>query len=654
VTETGTQEINGRIIFSMVEYCRRAALDSSALLTGVSFSPRELEDTRSWFSFELFADLARRLRELSGDPEIMFKVGQLSMQIAPAFGKIEQGVSVLIRLGRFETVYRRIPQLAGLYSRQSRYRVLESRPGEILLERKVFNPSLNNRDACLYVQGVLNGLPGIGKTKNAVVREERCATPISRLDVFQGRQILVRGDRVFARGPEQEEEIGSVNPDGTFRLGDTMFGAEACRFRITWPVRSGVARRMLQYVTRVPRRYSELIQELEKSNVLLEGSFQDLDQTSRELLRSKTELEKSLSEVQYLKTYLESILENVNAAIIVVNHEGKIESVNRETERTTGYSREEMIGKGMVDFINVFVQPRDQEPFINFLQGLGEGRRRDSFEIPFKTKSGEVRYGLFNTAVIERGGQELANVIVLGMDITRMKSLEQQVLQSEKLASLGSLTAGIAHELNSPLTTISVDAESLKSAVGEGDRAKVKRILEAVDRIRVLARDLTTYARFDPEVREWVDLNNLIRQALIILHYEVRKGNFELRLKLSQEHPRVFGNASNLEQVVINLILNSIHAMHGRKGKIEVVTSILPEGMIELKVEDEGVGIPTEDLGRIFDPFFSTKDGGTGLGLSNVIRVVDEHKGQIKVESTPGKGTTFLVRFPGKDIESVT
>lgn len=647
--------ISGRLVYSILEYGQRSGIRPEELLEGLGVSQDNLQDPRKWFPADLFLSLAQRLRTHTGNPEVMFEVGKCSVRIAPTFGRLEQAVSALIRLGRFDTVYRRVPQLASLFSRMSRFRVVESHPGEILIERKVIFPHFLHRDSCLCTQGMLAAIPRIGQGKDADIREEQCAVPVDCLIPSNGKTYVIRGNRVFeCFQPEgSEREIGSLKPDGTFSLGGVTFGAESCRYRVTWLVREGIARRAFHYLSRFPRRRkSEMIQELEKSSLLLEGSFQDLDQTAQELLASKSELERSLSEVKYLKASLESILENVNASIIVVGKDGKIESVNRETERTTRYTREELIGKGIIDFINVFVQPRDQEPFMEFLRGLGEGKVRDSFEIPFKTKDGEVRYGLFNTAVI--GNEDIdidegfPNVIVLGMDITRLKSLEQQVIQSEKLAALGSLTAGIAHELNSPLTTITADAESLAPQVEEGQKEKVSRILEAVERIRVLARDLTAYARFDPEVREWVDLNNLIKQALIILHYEVRKGNFTLELSLSDEDLRVFGNASNLEQVVINLILNAIHAMRERRGFIRVYTSLLPDGKIQLRVDDEGMGIPPEDLGRIFDPFFSTKDGGTGLGLSNVLRIVDEYQGQIRVQSTPGSGSSFQILFPGK------
>jgi signal transduction histidine kinase len=222
------------------------------------------------------------------------------------------------------------------------------------------------------------------------------------------------------------------------------------------------------------------------------------------------------------------------------------------------------------------------------------------------------------------------------------------LIHAEKLASLGTLAAGIAHDLNNPLTIISADAQLLKSRVGDKDMEKVNRILEGAERIRVLVRDLTTYARFDVAGKEWVDFNQLIERSLLLLHYEIRKGDFDLVLELSPDNLRVHGNMSSLEQVVVNLILNSIQAMTGRTGKILVKTCLRPDGRVEFRVEDQGAGISEENLARIFEPFFSTKKGGTGLGLSNVLRITNEHRGKVKVESKVGVGTIFIVVFPGE------
>jgi len=645
------EEINARMTRALIEYTRRQGKNPAELVAGLGVTIEELQDVRNWFPLELVREMFWRLRQITGDPDSVYKAGKFTVEIWPSFGVMEQATSVLARLGSMEMLYRRIPQLAIFVTRVYRYRILYLEPGHATIEQYTIPPHPLIHDSCNYFRGLLEAIPTLGGWKEAVVREERCMVPIGKLERFDGKVFEAQDGRVYERDIHRAErqELGPLNQDGTFFWDGTVFGSEACVFNVSWKKSLGWRQRLRRYFFNQPQEYQGLIDALEKSNLLLEESHRELDRTTRELLESKTELEKSLDEGEYLRSYLESILDSTNASIIVVNQEGKVEAVNRETQRATGYSREEMLHKDVSDFIKLFLVT-DGEPTIrHYIQGLFEGRERDSFELQFRTKQGEVRHGLFNTAWVEKGKNRGRSLILVGMDITQMKVLEQQVIQAEKLASLGTLAAGIAHDLNNPLTIISADAQLLKSRVGEKDMEKVNRILEGVERIRVLARDLTTYARFDVAGKEWVDLNQLIERSFLLLHYEIRKGGFELVLELSPQNPRVFGNLSALEQVVVNLILNSIQAMTGKTGKILVKTGIRPDGGVEFRVEDQGVGISEDNLPRVFEPFFSTKKGGTGLGLSNVLRIVNEHQGKVKVESRVGVGTTFILVFPGEE-----
>jgi PAS domain S-box-containing protein len=650
VKEGRIEESNARMTRALVEYTRRQGKNPAELVAGLGVTIEELEDVRNWFPLELIRELFWRLRQVTGDPESVYKAGKHTIEVWPSFGVMEQTISVLARLGSLEMLYRRIPQLATFMTRAYRYRILYLEPGHATIEQYAIPPHPIFHDSCNYFRGLLEAIPTLGGWKEAAVREERCMVRIDQLERFDGKAFEVKDGRVYERDTHRGErkELGHLNQDGTFFWDGTVFGSDACVFNVSWKEPLGWGRRFRSYFFHKPEEYQGLIDALEKSNLLLEESHQELNQTTRELLESKTELEKSLDEGEYLRSYLESILDSTNASIIVVNQEGKVEAVNRETQRATGYSREEMLNKDVSDFIRLFLVT-DGEPTIrHYIQGLFEGRERDSFELQFRTKGGEVRHGLFNTAWVDKGKNRGRSLILVGMDITQMKALEQQVIQTEKLASLGTLAAGIAHDLNNPLTIISADAQLLKSRVGEKDMEKVNRILEGVERIRVLVRDLTTYARFDVAGKEWVDLNQLIERSFLLLHYEIRKGGFELVLDLSTQNPRVFGNLSALEQVVVNLILNSIQAMIGKTGKILVKTCIRPNGWVEFRVEDQGVGISEENMTKVFEPFFSTKKGGTGLGLSNVLRIVNEHQGKVKVESRVGVGTTSIVVFPGE------
>ena len=644
------EKSSARITRSLIEYARRVGKNPAELVAGLGVTVPELEEIKNWFPLEVSREMSWRLRQITGDPEAVYQAGKFAIEIWSSFGVMEQAISVLARIGRLETLYRRVPQIANFVTRAYRYRVLYIEPGQATIEQFAIPPHPIFRDSCNFFRGLLEAIPTMGGRKSAVVREERCSVPIEKLERFDGKAFEVKDGRVYEREIRSGErrEIGQLNQDGTFFWNGTVFGSEACVFNISWKEPLNWVQRFRRYFFQNPQECRDLIDALEKSNLLLEESHQDLDRTARELFESKADLEKSLGEVEYLRSYLESILESTNASIIVINQEGKVEAVNQETERATGYSRGEMLGKDVSDFVRLFLISEGELTIRHYLLGLFEGREKDSFELQFRTKTGEVRHGLFNTAWVEKGGNRGRSLILVAMDITQMKALEQQVIHAEKLASLGTLAAGIAHDLNNPLTIISADAQLLKSRVGDKDMEKVNRILEGAERIRVLVRDLTTYARFDVAGKEWVDFNQLIERSLLLLHYEIRKGDFDLVLELSPDNLRVHGNMSSLEQVVVNLILNSIQAMTGRTGKILVKTCLRPDGRVEFRVEDQGAGISEENLARIFEPFFSTKKGGTGLGLSNVLRITNEHRGKVKVESKVGVGTIFIVVFPGE------
>jgi signal transduction histidine kinase len=226
-----------------------------------------------------------------------------------------------------------------------------------------------------------------------------------------------------------------------------------------------------------------------------------------------------------------------------------------------------------------------------------------------------------------------------------------QVVQSDKLASLGRMAAGLAHELNNPLTGIMVFAELLKESLPEEDPARddLAGILEDVERCQEIVRGMLDYSRQSDIRQEDLDLNqvvedsfNLIRDNAVFLHVDVQTRYHSQPLPIQ-------GDAKLLRQVFVNLIMNAVDAMGGQ-GRLSVVTGLDAQGWRYAEVSDTGPGIPEENLNRVFDPFFTTKavGRGTGLGLSVVYGVMQRHGGSISVKETGPEGTTFLVRLPAQ------
>ncbi|MDW8325924.1 MAG: ATP-binding protein [Anaerolineales bacterium] len=235
----------------------------------------------------------------------------------------------------------------------------------------------------------------------------------------------------------------------------------------------------------------------------------------------------------------------------------------------------------------------------------------------------------------------------------RLQSAQLQLIQSEKLAAVGQLTAGIVHDVKNPLAVIRGLAEILQEEPGLSNfvREQLTNIRDNASRANAIVNDLLTFARQStPEFAER-DLRETVQAALRLTEYLVRKGRVRASLELPAEPVKLFYDAQQIEQVLINLIQNAVQAMPN--GGQLVISLSATDGLVTLSVRDTGVGIPPENLRRIFDPFFTTKGAdGTGLGLSVSYGIIARHHGRIEVESTVGQGTIFIITLPVKQPES--
>ncbi len=245
-----------------------------------------------------------------------------------------------------------------------------------------------------------------------------------------------------------------------------------------------------------------------------------------------------------------------------------------------------------------------------------------------------------------------SGTIAFGRDLREVQALQRQIVHSEKLATLGQLAAGVAHELNNPLTSITVYSQHLREraddiALTEADVERMNRIIDAAERIRTFSQNLTSYARpaggGPPKA---LSIPRLVEEALGFCEHVVRDANAEVRLALPLSLPEIRGVRSSLHQVFVNLITNACHAMPA-EGELRI--SARPDqGQLCVCVEDNGAGIALEDHARVFEPFYTTKTEGqgTGLGLSIVRSIVEQQGGSITLESGPDEGARFLVRLP--------
>jgi signal transduction histidine kinase len=232
--------------------------------------------------------------------------------------------------------------------------------------------------------------------------------------------------------------------------------------------------------------------------------------------------------------------------------------------------------------------------------------------------------------------------------IEELQHAQKQLLQSEKLATIGQMAAGIAHELNTPLTYIMGNLELLEAqTLPDAPREMLGSILRGAERIKGLAQSLLAFSRPSQEEMTTLAPNELIERSLELCRYQILKGGVVLQKRLDPNLPRVMGVQNQLEMALINLTVNALHAMEGTGGHL-TVSSAAKGGSVEIAVSDQGAGIPAHIQPTIFEPFVTTKPEGkgTGLGLSTVLMVVERHQGKVDFTSAPGTGTTFRITLP--------
>jgi len=368
---------------------------------------------------------------------------------------------------------------------------------------------------------------------------------------------------------------------------------------------------------------------------------------------------------------LSTVVEQAADSIFITNRDGIIEYWNPALERSTGFSKKEAIGK----------TPRilrsgkhDKKVYEELWNTILSGQAYHG-EMINRKKNGQLYYIERTITPIRDRTGNISHFVSIGMDITKRKQLEaelekytellerevqqrtQELIQSEKMAAIGVLVAGVAHEINNPLSYIKTNAEFLREDLGELQRGlqqpehehtrfleleeKAATIIEGINRIAHITQALKRFAKPDAGVKAPSDVNQGLKDTLLILQNQLKH-----RIQIHEDYgsiPRVISNINQLNQVFMNMILNSSQAME--KGEIWIRTWD-DARYAYIEIRDNGSGIAKENIGKIFDPFFTTKETGTGLGLSTSYKIIKEHRGDISVESELNKGTKITIKLP--------
>jgi two-component system NtrC family sensor kinase len=235
----------------------------------------------------------------------------------------------------------------------------------------------------------------------------------------------------------------------------------------------------------------------------------------------------------------------------------------------------------------------------------------------------------------------------------QVTAMQARVAQAERLASLGMLAAGVAHEVNNPLGGIlALTALTLEDLPPDHpDRHNLEVVLRQTERCRDIVKGLLDFSRQSEIAMRKLDVNDVLRETLALIAQQSAFFNVQIERRLADGLPSVTGDRSQLQQVVLNMLMNAAQAM-GERGTITITTAPVDAGRdVEIRITDTGCGIPPEAIDRIFDPFFTTREGGrgTGLGLAIAYGIVTQHRGHIAVQSEVGKGTTFTIRLPAAE-----
>jgi PAS domain S-box-containing protein len=357
-------------------------------------------------------------------------------------------------------------------------------------------------------------------------------------------------------------------------------------------------------------------------------------------------VESKALELERMKAYTENIIESINVAVLAMDPGGRITSCNRTFENLYETTRLQIIGSPVERLL--------QADIITSIQRIA-GRPGWDIDAPvniFKL-SLENRLGkrlIVNLSLIpiqDPSGANLGALIVMD-DISEKVHLEDQLLQAEKLSSIGLLAAGIAHEVNTPIAGISSYTQMLLKETPETDRRK--KILEKIEkqtfRAAEIVNGLLNFSRLNSSEFKDLDINQLIEDSLALLSHQLKLNNIRVESRYNLSLPPVYGNMGKLQQVFVNLFLNARDAMPSG-GELAVQTGMY-ESMVIIDISDNGAGISGENIRRIFDPFFTTKSigKGTGLGLAVTYGIVQEHGGGIFVDSDSGRGTHFRLKLP--------
>jgi PAS domain S-box-containing protein len=368
----------------------------------------------------------------------------------------------------------------------------------------------------------------------------------------------------------------------------------------------------------------------------LQRALEKIDKMDRSQIR------KLVTDIAGENELLDMVMESMSDGVLVTDKDDKILLVNKSAERMLPFTSDELIEKPLEEVID---DEEIRDFFTENLRGLDRVLDRE-----FTLGNGYSRILSLSIMPLVRQGWITGNVIHIE-DVTEKRSREARLRRAESLAALTTLTAGVAHEIKNPLGSIGIYLELMKKEMSGKDQIETRKVMEnlriikeEVDRLnRIVVDFLFTVRPMNAEL-SYDDLNRVVQELLELKRPELAEARVKLETELMKPSPQILMDERFMKQAVLNLLNNAISAMP-EGGGLRVRTEHRGND-VRLTVSDTGVGIPEENMDKIFEPYFTTKDFGSGLGLTLVYKIVKEHMGDIEINSKVGEGTTIALSFP--------
>lgn len=367
----------------------------------------------------------------------------------------------------------------------------------------------------------------------------------------------------------------------------------------------------------------------------------DLRQVSERLEEAYKKLEERAIQLINIQDYTQSILRSITSGVLTVGPDGSVTTVNPAAERLLNISEYEIVPRPIGSIF------REDGGLSKDVEKVLSGRLPLTLrEVTLVTRSGRTVHVQASSSRMRAVGGRILGAVVTLEDVSEVKALTEQLIRADRLAAMGELTAGVAHEVRNPLGVIRASVQLLEDAQCDAGRIReaAEVIKQEIDRLDKVIKALLDFGRPSKPTLMVTDVEDVLRDVVLFTNRFAKQADVRIEEHYGGGLPGVEADPDQLKQVFLNLVTNAVQVMEESGGTITLTTTENGE-YVEIAVSDTGPGIPPENISRVFDPFFSTRSDGTGLGLTMVHRIIDDHDGHIEVESGP-KGTTFRVSLP--------